>query len=113
MVKAVLLTLLLPMLVLAQVPAITRPVTDPRGMLTPQEMEHVAQALVDLRSATQVQMAVLLVDTTGGSPSRTTPKRSSVHGGAGRRGRTTGCCSSSRAATGARAWRWVTGWSRR
>lgn len=68
MVRAVLLTLLLPSLVLAAVPTITRPVTDPRGMLTPQEMERVAQALVDLRSATQVQMAVLLVDTTGGQP---------------------------------------------
>ncbi|WP_158623362.1 YgcG family protein [Corallococcus sp. CA053C] len=69
MVKAVLLSLLLlPTLVLGAVPTITRPVTDPRGMLTAQEMESVAQALVQLRAERQVQMAVLLVDTTNGQP---------------------------------------------
>ncbi|RKH00303.1 TPM domain-containing protein [Corallococcus carmarthensis] len=68
MVKTVLLTLLLPALVLAAVPSITRPVTDPQGMLTSQEMESVSRALVDLRAAKQVQMAVLLVDTTDGQP---------------------------------------------
>ncbi|WP_375754233.1 TPM domain-containing protein [Corallococcus exercitus] len=66
MVKTVLLTLLLPALALAAVPSITRPVTDPRGMLTPQETEVVSRALVDLRAQKQVQMAVLLVDTTDG-----------------------------------------------
>ncbi|MBN8233476.1 TPM domain-containing protein [Corallococcus macrosporus] len=68
MVKTVLLTLLFPMLVLAAVPTITRPVTDPRGMLTPQETEVVSRALVDLRARKQVQMAVLLVETTDGQP---------------------------------------------
>ncbi|AFE07034.1 hypothetical protein COCOR_06643 [Corallococcus coralloides DSM 2259] len=68
MVKTVLLTLLLPVLALAEVPSITRPVTDPRGMLTSRETEVVSKALVDLRAAKQVQMAVLLVDTTDGQP---------------------------------------------
>ncbi|WP_158623923.1 TPM domain-containing protein [Corallococcus llansteffanensis] len=68
MVKAVLLSLLIPTLVLGAVPSITRPVTDPQGMLTAQEMESVAQALVQLRAERQVQMAVLLVDTTNGQP---------------------------------------------
>ncbi|RKG73035.1 TPM domain-containing protein [Corallococcus exercitus] len=68
MVKTVLVTLLFPMLVLAAVPSITRPVTDPHGMLTPQETETVSRALVDLRAQKQVQMAVLLVDTTEGQP---------------------------------------------
>ncbi|GMT98774.1 hypothetical protein KH5H1_28930 [Corallococcus caeni] len=56
------------MLVLAAVPSITRPVMDPQGMLTPQETEVVSRALVDLRAQKQVQMAVLLVDTTDGQP---------------------------------------------
>ena len=63
-----LLTLLLPTLVLAGVPSITRPVTDPSGMLTAPETEFVSRALVDLRAKTQVQMAVLLVETTDGQP---------------------------------------------
>ncbi|MGE6758179.1 TPM domain-containing protein [Corallococcus interemptor] len=69
MVKSLLLTLLLlPALVLAGVPSITRPVTDPSGMLTAPETEAVSQALVDLRATKQVQMAVLLVETTDGQP---------------------------------------------
>ncbi|RKH47372.1 TPM domain-containing protein [Corallococcus sp. AB050B] len=69
MVKSLLLTLLLlPALVLAGVPSITRPVTDPSGMLTAPETESVSRALVDLRAAKQVQMAVLLVETTDGQP---------------------------------------------
>ncbi|NPC71733.1 TPM domain-containing protein [Corallococcus exiguus] len=68
MVKTVLLTLLLPALALAAVPSITRPVTDQRWMLTSREMETVSRALVDLRATKQVQMAVLLVDTTDGQP---------------------------------------------
>ncbi|MHA7633645.1 TPM domain-containing protein [Corallococcus sp. M7] len=68
MVKTVLLTLLLPVLALAEVPAILRPVTDPQGILTSRETETVSKALVDLRAAKQVHMAVLLVDTTEGQP---------------------------------------------
>ncbi|NRD54419.1 TPM domain-containing protein [Corallococcus exiguus] len=68
MVKTVLLTLLLPVLALAEVPSITRPVTDPQHLLTAQQTEVVSKALVDLRAAKQVQMAVLLVDTTEGQP---------------------------------------------
>lgn len=68
MVKPVVLMWLLPALVLAAVPSITRPVTDPQGMLTAQETEVVSKALVDLRAAKHVQMAVLLVDTTNGEP---------------------------------------------
>ncbi|MFP2900574.1 TPM domain-containing protein [Corallococcus sp. 4LFB] len=68
MVKTVLLTLLFPLLVLAAVPSITRPVTDPQGMLTPQETEAISRALVDLRAQKQVQMAVLLVESTNGQP---------------------------------------------
>ncbi|WP_415835316.1 TPM domain-containing protein, partial [Corallococcus soli] len=68
MVKAVLLSLLLPTLLLGTVPSITRPVTDETGSLGAQEMETVARALVKLRTERQVQMAVVLVDTTNGRP---------------------------------------------
>ncbi|RKH56816.1 TPM domain-containing protein [Corallococcus aberystwythensis] len=68
MVKTVLLTLLVPMLALAAIPIIEHPVTDPSGMLTSGERESVSQALVKLRAERQVQMAVLLVETTEGQP---------------------------------------------
>jgi uncharacterized protein len=68
MLKTVLLALLMPVLALAAVPAIHHPVTDPSGMLTAGERETVSQALVTLRAERQVQMAVLLVDTTAGQP---------------------------------------------
>jgi uncharacterized protein len=66
--KSLLLTLLLPALVMADVPAIERPVTDPTGMLTAQETETVSQALVALRAERQVHMAVVLVPTTESLP---------------------------------------------
>ncbi|MCY1043593.1 TPM domain-containing protein [Corallococcus sp. bb12-1] len=68
MVKAVLLSLLLPTLFLGAVPTLTRPVTDQTESLSARETETVAQALVKLRTEQQVQMAVLLVDSTNGQP---------------------------------------------
>ncbi|WP_158625146.1 TPM domain-containing protein [Corallococcus terminator] len=68
MVKAVLLSLLLPTLFLGTVPSVTRPVTDLTETLRAQEMETVAQSLLKLRKEKRVQMAVLLVDTTNGQP---------------------------------------------
>jgi uncharacterized protein len=68
MVKAYALALLLPTLLLGAVPTITRPVTDPRGLLSAVDTERVSQELVLLRNDTGVQMAVLVVDTTGGEP---------------------------------------------
>ncbi|RYZ41013.1 MAG: TPM domain-containing protein [Myxococcaceae bacterium] len=68
MVKAVLLSLLLPTLLLGVVPTLTRPVTDQTETLSARETETVAQALVKLREERQVQMAVLLVESTNGQP---------------------------------------------
>ncbi|RKH17971.1 TPM domain-containing protein [Corallococcus sp. CA047B] len=68
MVKALLLSLLLPTLFLGAVPSITQPVTDLTETLRAREMATVAQALVKLREEKRVQMAVLLVDTTDGQP---------------------------------------------
>jgi uncharacterized protein len=68
MVKSYALALLLPTLLLGAVPTITRPVTDPRGLLSAVDTERVSQELVRLRNDTGVQMAVLVVDTTGGEP---------------------------------------------
>ncbi|HZH18040.1 MAG TPA: TPM domain-containing protein [Archangium sp.] len=68
MVKAYALALLLPTLLLGAVPTITRPVTDPRGLLSTVDTERVSQELVRLRNDTGVQMAVLVVGTTGGEP---------------------------------------------
>ncbi|MFY0528956.1 TPM domain-containing protein [Archangium gephyra] len=68
MVKAYALALLLPTLLLGAVPTITRPVTDPRGLLSAVDTERVSQELVRLRNDTGVQMAVLVVGTTGGEP---------------------------------------------
>lgn len=59
--------LLLAVLLLGSVPVIERPVTDLRELLPPGEEELVASSLVQLRQQTGVQMAVLLVGTTGGT----------------------------------------------
>jgi uncharacterized protein len=67
MVKALAWVLLLPAL-LGAVPVIERPVTDPGGVLTAAQTERVTRELVGLREATGAQMAVLVVDTTGGEP---------------------------------------------
>ena len=66
--KAYALALLLPTLLLGAVPTITRPVTDPQGLLSAGDTERVSQELVRLRNDTGVQMAVLLVGTTDGAP---------------------------------------------
>lgn len=68
MVKAYALALLLPTLLLGAVPSITRPVTDPGGLLSAEDTERVARELVQLRDETGVQMAVLLVGSTEGEP---------------------------------------------
>jgi uncharacterized protein len=60
--------LLLPVLALADTPEIRQPVTDARGLLSDSQRESVAESLVRLRADTGVQMAVLLVGSTGGEP---------------------------------------------
>ena len=69
MVSAAALALLLPSLFLAAVPpVIERPVTDTPGLLLTDQRDEVARELVRLRQATGAQMAVLIVDSTGGEP---------------------------------------------
>jgi uncharacterized protein len=68
MLKTWALALLLPTLLLGAAPIIDRPVVDARGLLSAQDEEAVASALVSLREQTGAQMAVLLIDTTGGEP---------------------------------------------
>lgn len=68
MVKALSLALLLPTLLAAGVPDIRRPVTDTRGLLSSADTEAVADGLVRLRTEKGVQMAVLIVGTTGETP---------------------------------------------
>lgn len=53
-------------LALAPPPEIARPVTDLAGVLAPGHEEAIARELVELRAATGVQLAVLIVDTTHG-----------------------------------------------
>lgn len=70
MMKALALVLLLPSVAFATpaVPEIHQPVVDLAGLLSAQEQEQVASALVGLRDKTGAQMAVLIVDTTSGEP---------------------------------------------
>ena len=68
MVKTSALVLLLPALLLGSTPVINRPVVDERGLLSSSEKEDVARELVRLRDETGAQMAMLLVDSTGGEP---------------------------------------------
>lgn len=63
------LVLLLPSLLLAAAPPpLEKPVTDTLGLLSPEQTETVAGALVRLRKETGAQMAVLIVGSTGGEP---------------------------------------------
>ena len=70
MVKAFALLLLWPSLAFAAdaVPVIDRPVVDQAGLLSAQDQEKVASALVGLRNTKGAQMAVLIVETTSGEP---------------------------------------------
>lgn len=68
MVNASALVLLLPALLLGSTPVINEPVVDQSGLLSSSDDEEVASALVRLRNETGVQMAMLLVDSTGGEP---------------------------------------------
>lgn len=52
----------------AELPLIDAPVTDQSGVLTTEGMATLSAELVRHREATGVQLAVLLVDTTGGEP---------------------------------------------
>ncbi|MCY1019077.1 TPM domain-containing protein [Pyxidicoccus sp. MSG2] len=63
-----LLLLLLPVFLLGATPVVDRPVVDTSGRLSPADKEAVATELVRLREETGAQMAVLMVDTTGGVP---------------------------------------------
>lgn len=63
-----LVLVLLPVVLLGAVPTIDRPVVDTSGRLSSSDREAVATGLVRLRQETGVQMAVLMVDTTGGVP---------------------------------------------
>lgn len=60
--------LLLPAFLLGAVPTVDRPVVNPDGLMSPGDVEAVADALVRLRQETGAQMAVLVVRTTGGEP---------------------------------------------
>lgn len=62
--------LLLPALALAlgATPSITGPVTDLGGLLSTEDADAITEGLIRLRRDTGAQMAVLLVDSTGGEP---------------------------------------------
>jgi uncharacterized protein len=65
---AMAMTLLLSGALLASPPNITQPVTDLTDALSPQETSSLTDALVRLREETAVQMAVMVIDTTGDVP---------------------------------------------